>query len=170
MANRRCITLDIVDTDEFLDLPVSAQALYFHICVRADDDGFCDNAHKICKFTNTSFDDLSLLLKKKFLLQGNKGIVIVKHWWMHNTKRKDTYKQSPHLKDNLEICVDENNAYTFDKSKKRYRTVTEPLPQININKTKLNKDNVNKDKLINRCIESHSIVHTDTHDDDDQPF
>ena len=31
MANRRMFSLDVVDTDAFIDMPVTAQALYFHL-------------------------------------------------------------------------------------------------------------------------------------------
>lgn len=151
MANRRCFSMAIVDSDAFLDMPSSAQNLYFHIGMRSDDDGFCASPMKIIKIVNASNDDLKLLIAKKFLLECNNGVVVVKHWWIHNTMRKDTYKPSNYLQDNPDLKLDTNKAYTFNENgiplTNRYRTVTEPLPQINIKETKLNKNNLIKDNL-----------------------
>ena len=146
MANRRCFSMSVVDTDAFLDMPCSAQNLYFHIGMRSDDDGFCSNPMKIIKIVNASNDDLKLLIAKKFLLECNNGVVVVKHWWLHNTMRKDTYKPSNYLGDNPELKLDTNKAYTFSENgiplPNRQLSVNEPLPQIKINKTKLNEDNL----------------------------
>ena len=136
----------VVDTDAFLEMPCSAQNLYFHIGMRSDDDGFCSNPIKITKMVNASGDDLKLLIAKKFLLECNNGVVVVKHWWLHNTMRKDTYKPSNYLEDNPDLKLDVNKSYTFNENgiplPNRQRSVTEPLPQIKINKTKLNEDNL----------------------------
>lgn len=151
MANRRCFSMAIVDSDAFLDMPSSAQNLYFHIGMRSDDDGFCASPMKIIKIVNASNDDLKLLIAKKFLLECNNGVVVVKHWWIHNTMRKDTYKPSNYLPDNPELKLDTNKAYTFNENgiplPNRYRTVNEPLPQIKLKETKLNKDNLIEDNL-----------------------
>lgn len=151
MANRRCFSMAIVDSDAFLDMPCSAQNLYFHIGMRSDDDGFCASPMKIIKIVNASNDDLKLLIAKKFLLECNNGVVVVKHWLIHNTIRKDTYKPSNYLADNPELKLDTNKAYTFNENglplTNRQRTVNEPLPQINIKETKLNKNNLIEDNL-----------------------
>lgn len=143
MANKRCFSKDVIDTDAFLEMPCSAQNLYFHIGMRSDDDGFCSSPIKIIKLVNASVDDLKILINKKFLLQANDGVVVVKHWWIHNTKRKDTYKQSNYLIHNKNIRIDENKVYTYNTDdSSRYLSVNEPLTQIKLNKIKENKDNV----------------------------
>ena len=49
MAEKRMFSIRIVDSDAFLDMPLSTQALYFHLGMRADDDGFINNHNKIRK-------------------------------------------------------------------------------------------------------------------------
>jgi len=119
MANHRMFSLDILDTDAFLDMPPTTQNLYIHIGMRADDDGVCDNVNKIIRFTGSSQSDLEVLIEKRFLLLDVKGLIIVKHWWIHNTKRKDRYKPSNYLKD-LTLYLDENGAYTFEETDNIY--------------------------------------------------
>ena len=125
MAIRRMISLEIIDSDAFLDMPSSSQNLYFHIVGRADDDGFCDNPKKIIRTCGASSDDLLLLLTKKFLLECPNGVVVVKHWWLLNTKRKDRYKPSNYLKDN-NLYLDKNNAYTFEQTDSHYSIDWQP--------------------------------------------
>ena len=125
MAIRRMISLEIIDSDAFLDMPSSSQNLYFHIIGRADDDGFCDSPRKVLKICGSSNDDLRLLIAKKFLLECPNGVVVVKHWWLMNTKRKDRYKPSNYLKDN-KLYLDENNAYTFEANEIPYDSSWQP--------------------------------------------
>lgn len=183
MANKRCITLDIVDNDNFLELPLTAQALYFHICVRADDDGFCANPKKTLRMLGATEEDLQKLIEKEYILVANKGVLLVKHWWMHNTKRKDTYKASPHLKDNPSLATDENESYVSSSVQVRNESVTEnrnlvtsserempkAVTQIKLNKTKLNKTNINKIKLNEefKVDTNTASTDTDTQEEDD---
>lgn len=125
MAVRRMISLEIIDSDSFLDMPISSQALYFHIVGRADDDGFCDKPLRIMKDCGSSRDDLLLLIGKKFLLECPNGVVVVKHWWIHNQKRKDRHKPSNYLKDN-KLYLDENNSYTVEETNKPYSLDWQP--------------------------------------------
>ena len=125
MAIRRMISLEIIDSDAFLDMPSSTQNLYFHIVGRADDDGFCDSPRKILKVCGSSNDDLTLLIAKRFLLECPNGVVVVKHWWLMNTKRKDRYKPSNYLKD-VKLYLDGNNAYTFDNKQLPYDSSWQP--------------------------------------------
>lgn len=125
MAKRRCISLDIIDSDAFLEMPASAQNLYFHISIRSDDDGFCNCPVKIQRTINASLDDLRLLIAKKFLLECPNGVVLVKHWWIHNLKRKDRYQPSNYLKD-VDLFLDENNAYTLTETNKPYSLSWQP--------------------------------------------
>lgn len=92
MAERRMFTKKIIDSDAFLDMPLSTQALYFHLNMRADDDGFVNNPKKICRMTGASEDDLRVLISKRFVLTFENGVIVIKHWRMHNLLRKDRYK------------------------------------------------------------------------------
>lgn len=105
-------TSQIIDSDAFQDMPLSAQALYFHLGMKADDDGFLGNPKRVQKMIGASEDDMKLLLMKKFIYLFDTGICVIKHWKMHNYIQKDRYKPTAyeHEKDMLELK--KNKAYT----------------------------------------------------------
>lgn len=92
MAERRMFAKTIIDSDAFLDMPLSSQALYFHLSMRADDDGFINNPRKVQRMVGSSEDDLKLLMAKKFILVFDSGVIVIKHWKLHNYIRNDRYK------------------------------------------------------------------------------
>lgn len=89
MANRRMFSKDVVDTDKFLEMPPSTQALYFHLGMRADDDGFVSSPKKITQFVNCGNDDLKLLLAKGYLIPFESGVVVISDWNVNNWIRAD---------------------------------------------------------------------------------
>ena len=94
MAERRMFSKVVIDSDTFLDMPLSAQALYFHLSMRADDDGFVNNPKRIQAYIGASTDDLKILLAKHFLIPFESGVVVIKHWKVHNYIQKDRYKET----------------------------------------------------------------------------
>lgn len=84
----------VIDSDTFLDMPLSAQALYFHLSMRADDDGFVSSPKRIQTYVGASTDDLKILLAKHFLIPFESGVVVIKHWKVHNYIQKDRYKET----------------------------------------------------------------------------
>lgn len=112
MAEKRMFTLKIVDSDAFLDMPLTTQALYFHLNMRADDDGFVNNPKKIQRMIGASEDDLKLLIAKRFILTFENGVIVIKHWRMHNLLRKDRYTPTQYQDQMAEITLKENGAYT----------------------------------------------------------
>lgn len=112
MAERRMFTQKIVDSDAFLDMPLSTQALYFHLNMRADDDGFVNNPKKIQRMIGASEDDLKLLIAKRFLLCFENGVVVIKHWRMHNLLRKDRYNPTQYIDQKETLILKDNGAYT----------------------------------------------------------
>lgn len=112
MAERRMFTKKIIDSDAFLDMPLSTQALYFHLNMRADDDGFINNAKKIMRMIGASEDDLKVLITKRFIIAFDNGIVVVKHWRMHNLLRKDRYIETQYVEEKNMLLLKENGAYT----------------------------------------------------------
>lgn len=94
MAERRMFSKAVIDSDTFLDMPLSAQALYFHLSMRADDDGFVNNPKRIQAYVGASTDDLKILLAKHFLIPFESGVVVIKHWKIHNYIQKDRYKET----------------------------------------------------------------------------
>lgn len=113
MAKKRMFSLGVIDTDPFLDMPLSAQALYFHLCLRADDDGFVGNPKRITANVGASIDDLKLLVVKRFLLVFEDGVIVIRHWRMHNVIKKDRYIATDYTEDLMLLDIKENGAYNF---------------------------------------------------------
>lgn len=102
---------DIVDSDAFLDMPVSSQLLYFHLAMRADDDGFI-SPKKVMRMIGVADDDLKILLAKRFLLAFENGVVVIKHWLIHNLIRQDRYTPTNYTEEKKQLKIKENGAYT----------------------------------------------------------
>ena len=109
-------SIKITESDAFLDMPLSAQALYFHLGMNADDDGFVNNSKKIKRSIGASDDDLKLLIAKRFLLSFPNGIVVIKHWKMNNYIQKDRYKPTVYQDEKNALTIKENNSYTDNVS------------------------------------------------------
>lgn len=114
MAERRMFAKTIIDSDAFLDMPLSTQALYFHLSMRADDDGFINNPKKIQRMIGGTDDDLKLLVAKNFIIPFESGVVVIKHWKIHNYIQKDRYKETVYKEEKAFLITKDNNAYTLD--------------------------------------------------------
>ena len=112
MAERRMFAKTIIDSDMFLDMPLSTQALYFHLSMRADDDGFINNPRKIQRMIGAADDDLKVLIMKRFILPFDSGVVVIKHWKIHNYIRNDRYKETVYKEERAQLELKENGAYT----------------------------------------------------------
>ena len=113
MAERRMFSKKIVGSDSFLLLPTSVQALYFSLCMNADDDGFVANPIIVQRMVGASHDDLKTLLDKRFLLGfENSDVVVIKHWKVNNLIPKDRYKPTLYEKEKAILFVKENGVYT----------------------------------------------------------
>ena len=102
----------IIDSDVFLDMPLSTQALYFHLSMRADDDGFINNPKKIQRMVGGSDDDMKILIAKKFIITFDSGVIVIKHWKMHNYIQSDRYKSTVYLEEKAMLETSENKSYT----------------------------------------------------------
>lgn len=111
MAERRMFAKTIIDSDAFLDMPLSAQALYFHLSMRADDDGFINNPKKIQRMVGASDDDCKLLILKKFIITFDSGIIVIKHWKIHNYIRSDRYKPTVYIEEKAQLSENSNKGY-----------------------------------------------------------
>lgn len=111
MANKRMFSLSLIDSDIFLDLPISSQNLYFHLCMRADDDGFINNPRRIQRMIGSSDDDLKLLMAKQFIIPFDSGIVVIKHWKIHNYIQKDRYHPTMCVDEKLQITENTDGSY-----------------------------------------------------------
>ena len=111
MAERRMFAKTIIDSDAFLDMPATSQLLYFHLSMRADDDGFINKPKSIMRMIGACEDDIKLLFVKKFLIPFESGVVVIKHWKIHNYIRKDTYRETKYKAEKSTLELDENEAY-----------------------------------------------------------
>jgi hypothetical protein len=105
-------SLQIVDADVFLEMPATSQLLYFHLAMRADDDGFVSGPKRIMKIIGAQNDDLKVLLSKRFIIGFESGIVVIKHWKIHNYIQKDRYHPSPYNDELKLLTTKENGSYT----------------------------------------------------------
>ena len=112
MAERRMFAKTIVLSDAFLDMPMSARCLYFTLGMLADDDGFVNSPKSIMRQVGASIDDMNILLARKFILAFESGVIVIKHWRIHNYIQKDRYKGSKYIEEKSTLAVDENGAYT----------------------------------------------------------
>lgn len=112
MAERRMFSKRIIDSDAFLDMPLSTQVLYFHLSMRADDDGFVSNPRRIRTMVGASEDDLKLLIAKRFLLTFESGVVVIKHWRIHNYINPDRYTPTTYVEEKATLALDDKKAYT----------------------------------------------------------
>ncbi len=132
----------VTDTDTFLDMPLSTQALYFHLNMHADDDGFIDNTKTIQRMIGSSDDDRKLLVAKQFIIPFENGLVVIKDWRVHNYIQGDRYHKTQYINEKSQLVVEENNMYT-----KRVQDVSNMDTQVRLGKDRLGKDRLGKDRL-----------------------
>ena len=155
MAERRMFTQKITESDAFLEMPVSSQALYFHYCMNADDDGFVKNPKRIARMVGASDDDLKILLTKRFVLPFESGVVVIKHWRMHNLLRKDRYNPSEYINEKSQLYLKENGSYTTDKTQGVNLMATKWQPNGNQMATQ---DRIGKDSIDKISIDDDRVV------------
>lgn len=153
MAERRMFAKTIIDSDAFLDMPLSTQALYFHLSMRADDEGFINNPKKLQRMVGSSDDDLKVLIAKNFIIPFDSGVVVIKHWKIHNYIRNDRFKQTVYQEEKKMLGIKNNQAYTIEIQEERARE-TVGIPngyqmdtQYRIGKDRLGEVRIDKDNI-----------------------
>lgn len=149
MAERRMFSKVVIDSDGFMEMPLSTQALYFHLAMRADDDGFINNPKKIQRMTGASDDDFKLLIAKKFVITFESGVIVIKHWKLHNYIQKDRYKKTIFEEEKSVLSLDKNGVYT-EWIQNGYKMDT----QVRLGKDSIGKVNNN----INNNINNKSLI------------
>lgn len=112
MAERRMFARSIVESDAFLDMPLSARCLYFALGMDADDDGFVGNPKSVMRQASATQDDLKLLIAKRFVLSFESGVIVIKHWRINNYLRNDRYKPTTYVEELKTLALDNKGAYT----------------------------------------------------------
>lgn len=152
MAERRMFAKTIIDSDAFLDMPISAQVLYFHLGMRADDDGFVNSPNKIVRIANATSEDMDILIQKKFIIPFYaSGIVVIKHWKINNYIRPDIYHETKYKEEKASLDYDENGSYTTKKDgalRTRNEHVTGSSTEVRIGKDRLGEVSKGQDKEI----------------------
>lgn len=162
MAERRMFAKTIIDSDAFLDMPLSTQSLYFHLSMRADDDGFINNPKKIQRMIGASDDDMKLLIAKNFIIIFESGIIVIKHWKIHNYIRGDRKKETVYPDEMALLDIKDNGAYTLNDNHLTDICQTNGC-QVEVQmdtQVRLGEDRLGKDR-IGECSETHTPISYD---------
>lgn len=146
MAEKRMFAKTIIDSDAFLDMSLSTQALYFHLSMRADDDGFVNNPKKIQRMIGAGDDELKMLIAKKFIIPFESGVCVIKHWRIHNYIQNDRYKETVYKEEKAHLILKENKAYKYVDTP-CIQTVSKPETQIRLDKTREDKNRLEENRL-----------------------
>lgn len=133
------ISKQIVDSDAFLDMPISSQLLYFHLLIRADDEGFVGNPKKIMREVGIQGDDFKVLIAKRFLLTFESGVVVIKHWLIHNTIRMDRFNETSYQDERKLLITKKNGAYS-ELATNGLPSGNQAVTQVKLSEVKLIKD------------------------------
>lgn len=139
MAEKRMFAKTIIDSDAFLDMSLSTQALYFHLSMRADDDGFVNNPKKIQRMIGAGDDELKMLIAKKFIIPFESGVCVIKHWRIHNYIQNDRYKETVYKEEKAHLILKENKAYKYVDTP-CIQTVSKVETQIRLDKNREDKN------------------------------
>lgn len=153
MAEKRMFAKTIIDSDAFLDMSLSTQALYFHLSMRADDDGFVNNPKKIQRMIGAGDDELKMLIAKKFIIPFESGVCVIKHWRIHNYIQNDRYKETVYKEEKAHLILKENKAYKYVDTP-CIQTVSKVETQIRLDK---NREDKNRLELEESSLEEDSI-------------
>ena len=151
MANRRMFTKKVTDDDNFMALSSSAQALYLHLSMSADDDGFSNQVSISMFKAHASIQDLQALLEKRYIYQFENGVIVIKHWRMANALRKDRYSPTAFQEELAQLGVKENGAYT--RLPDGCQTGAKRVPQDRLGKVRLDKDSLGEVSIEDVCTE-----------------
>ena len=137
MAQKRMFSLSVVDTDSFLEMPISSRLLYYELGMRADDDGFIDNWKKILMFTGLKEDDLKILIAKNFIIPFESGVIVIRHWRLNNYLRSDRFNPTNHQEEYQKLTLQSNNVYELS-------TIGIPVGIHSIDKNSIDKNSIDK--------------------------
>lgn len=150
MAERRMFTKKITDDDVFTSMPPTAQCLYFHLCMHADDDGFSNNVRLALFNSHASTDDFNTLIGKRFIIPFDSGVIVIRHWRMHNYIQKDRKHDTEHTKELSDIVLQKNGVYELAGSgsdTECIQKVSNMLPEVSIGKDSIGQNRGEKKPL-----------------------
>ena len=158
MADRRMFTKKITDSDAFTALPPTTQALYFHLCMNADDDGFNNKIRQAMFNAHADQNDFNLLIQHRFILPFDSGIIVIKHWKMHNIIRSDRYHETEYLEEKATLLLKDNGVYTENDN--QVTTNCQPSDNQVETEVSIGKDSIGKDSISNRAKSTRFVPPT----------
>ena len=161
MAERRMFTKKITDADEFISLPSSTQALYLHLTMSADDDGFNNQVQMAMFKAHAGVDDLKILLAKRFIIQFDNGVIVIKHWRMANALRKDRYTETAYKEELGMLKIKDNGAYSLVDESLVAKRLPDGCQTVAAGKDSIGKDSIGKNRVGNSsCGEPEKALPT----------
>lgn len=155
MAQKRMFSLNVVDTDKFLEMPISSRLLYYELGMRADDDGFVSNWKKILLFTGLKEDDMKVLIAKQFIIPFESGVIVIRHWRLNNYLQNDRTKPTIYQKEFKSLGIDNNNVYIMDT------TCIHSIDKNSIDKNSIEEKEIYKEKEVkNKYGEFNNVLLT----------
>ena len=153
MAEKRMFSSNVIDSDAFLDMSPTARLLYYDMGMRADDDGFIDSPKKIMRIIGASDSDLKELIDNGFVLRFESGVIVIRHWYVNNRVRRDTYHETIYTEEKSMLLLEKNNVYQLrnDSVTDTLQTRDEIGSQNRVDKSRLEKDRLGKDRLDESC-------------------
>lgn len=146
MAKKRMFSLSVVDTDLFLEMPVTSRLLYYELGIRADDDGFVDNWKKIMRMAALSEDDMKVLIAKKYIIPFESGVIVIRHWRLNNYLRNDRYTPTVYQNEFNELKVN-NNIYEVESAEKS-TLLPSGIPTVYTDKNSIDKERKKERKKV----------------------
>lgn len=148
MGDHRMFSNTIIDSDQFLDMPLTSQALYFHLGMRADDDGFVGSPKKVIRAINCSQDDLKLLIAKGYVIVFESGVIVITHFNVHNMVRKDRKKDTFFQVEKRQLQLDENKVYSVNtNADNQLTTICQPHVEHLTAENKLSENKLSEGKI-----------------------
>ena len=168
MAERRMFAKSIIDSDDFLDMPMSARLLYYDLSMRADDDGFVNAPKRISKLTGASDDDLKVLCAKRYIIPFDSGIVVIRHWKIHNYIQNDRYKETMYKDEKKSLDIQgkvyekrTDNTLQEDITNECIQNVSKMDTQVRLGKASQGKNSLGKARNDDLEVKSIGEVITD---------
>ena len=151
MASRRMFNKQITNSDDFLEMPISSQCLYFHLSMNADDEGFVNNWKSIIKLTGAKEDDLKVLIAKQYIIPFETGVIVIRHWRLNNYLRTDRFTPTNHQKELAELMLDENLVY------QTHTTHTPSIDKYSIEKNSIDKYSIDNNRTIEEIFGDENV-------------
>lgn len=163
MASKRMFTQKIISADAFTKLPPTTQCLYFHLCMSADDDGFNNQIRRSMFNAHADQLDFEMLVRERFIIPFDNGVIVIKHWRMHNCIKNDRYHETEYIEEKSMLLLKKNGVYT-EKNEYSSQLVadwnqngTKMEPEIRLEEISIDKNSIEKKEL----DKSNSSVHSD---------